>query len=318
MPVVGVGGPPRTTRSCHFLKPPANGARSTGNGGTWPEGGIGGSHTLHTPGCAAHPRPCPPRTPRTPRRESAPGVPRSRRAPVDSSWVQFRLSTRWGRKPCGTTRAPLSNWDFCDAARRRSRCDAASDPLARLTGAHMAARTSRHESELLIGGKWVAASDGTYDIINPATEEVVGQAPNGSAGDALAAAAAAKEAQPAWAAWSVEERSALMLEAARAIRAKSNELLPLVIAETGATATVGSRMQVPVAADRFERYARDPRQVLQTPLLPQSARATPLAPGGIIGGMITRLPVGVVSCITSYNFPMVNMAGKVAPALAAG
>ena len=67
----------------------------------------------------------------------------------------------------------------------------------------MAERTSRHESELLIGGKWVVASDGTYDIINPATEEVVGQAPNGSAADAVAAAAAAKEAQPAWAAWSV-------------------------------------------------------------------------------------------------------------------
>ena len=182
----------------------------------------------------------------------------------------------------------------------------------------MAERTSRHESELLIGGKWVPASDGTYDIINPATEEVVGQAPNASAADALAAAAAAKEAQPAWAAWSVEERSALMYEAARAIRAKSDELLPLVIAETGATATVGSRMQVPVAADRFERYARDPRPVLQTPLLPQSAQATPLAPGGIIGGMVNRQPVGVVSCITSYNFPMVNMAGKVAPALAAG
>ena len=109
-----------------------------------------------------------------------------------------------------------------------------------------------------------------------------------------------------------------MREAAAAIRAKSSELLPLVIAETGATATVGSRMQVPVAADRFERYARDPRAVLQTPLLPQPAQATPLAPGGIIGGMVNRQPLGVVACITSYNFPMVNMAGKVAPALAAG
>jgi phenylacetaldehyde dehydrogenase len=91
-----------------------------------------------------------------------------------------------------------------------------------------------------------------------------------------------------------------------------------VIAETGATATVGSRMQVPVAADRFERYARDPRSVLQTPLVPQTAMATPLAPGGIIGAMVNRQPLGVVACITSYNFPMVNMAGKVAPALAAG
>jgi acyl-CoA reductase-like NAD-dependent aldehyde dehydrogenase len=182
----------------------------------------------------------------------------------------------------------------------------------------MAETTQRNEHQLLIGGKWVDASDGTYEIINPATEEVVGLAPNASAADAEAAAAAAKEAQPGWAAWSVEDRSALMRDAAMAIRAKSPELLPLVIAETGATATVGSRMQVPVTADRFERYARDPRQVLQTPLLPQSAQATPLAPGGIIGGMINRQPAGVVACITSYNFPMVNMAGKVAPALAAG
>jgi len=182
----------------------------------------------------------------------------------------------------------------------------------------MAQRSARNEPHLLIGGKWLKASDGTYDIVNPATEEVVGQAPNASAADAEGAAAAAKDAQPAWAAWSVEDRSALMRDAAEAIRARSAELLPLVIAETGATATVGSRMQVPVAADRFERYARDPRPVLQTPLLPQSAQATPLAPGGIIGGMINRQPLGVVACITSYNFPMVNMAGKVAPALAAG
>ncbi|HXZ62513.1 MAG TPA: aldehyde dehydrogenase family protein, partial [Acidimicrobiales bacterium] len=182
----------------------------------------------------------------------------------------------------------------------------------------MAESTQRNEHQLLIGGKWVDASEGTYEIINPATEQVVGHAPNAGAHDALAAAAAAKEAQPGWAAWSVEDRSALMREAAAAIRAKASELLPLVIAETGATATVGSRMQVPVAADRFERYARDPRPVLQTALLPQPAQATPLAPGGIIGGMVNRAPVGVVACITSYNFPMVNMAGKVAPALAAG
>jgi phenylacetaldehyde dehydrogenase len=182
----------------------------------------------------------------------------------------------------------------------------------------MAETTQRDEHQLLIGGRWVDASSGTYEIINPATEAVVGHAPDASADDARAAAAVAREAQPAWAAWSVDERSALMREAAAAIRAKASELLPLVIAETGATATVGSRMQVPVAADRFERYARDPRPVLQTALLPQPAPASPLAPGGIIGGMVNRQPMGVVACITSYNFPMVNMAGKVAPALAAG
>ncbi|HEX3334421.1 MAG TPA: aldehyde dehydrogenase family protein, partial [Acidimicrobiales bacterium] len=93
----------------------------------------------------------------------------------------------------------------------------------------MAETTTRNEHQLLIGGKWVDASEGTYEIVNPATEEVVGRAPHAGAADARAAAAAAKEAQPGWAAWSVEERSALMREAAAAIRAKSSELLPLVI-----------------------------------------------------------------------------------------
>ncbi len=178
--------------------------------------------------------------------------------------------------------------------------------------------TTHDERQLLIGGKWIDASDGTYDIVNPATEEVVGAAPNASVQDADAAAQAAREALPEWSAMPVEERGALMRRAAEAIRAKAPELLPLVIAETGATASVGSKMQVPVAADRFERYSRDPRPVLQTPLMPQVMEPTPLAPGGVLGGMVVRHPVGVVTCVTSYNFPLVNMAGKVAPALAAG
>jgi acyl-CoA reductase-like NAD-dependent aldehyde dehydrogenase len=179
-------------------------------------------------------------------------------------------------------------------------------------------QTTREERQLLIGGKWVDASDGTYEVINPATEETVGLAPDASVADAEAAAAAAKEAFPAWAATPAEERLALMAAAARAIRSRAGELLPLVIAETGATAAVGSRMQVPVAADRFERYARDLRHVAQRPLSPQVAQATPLAPGGLISALAVRQPVGVVGCVTSFNFPMVNMAGKVAPALAMG
>ncbi len=174
------------------------------------------------------------------------------------------------------------------------------------------------QHDLLIGGEWKAASNGTYEIINPATEEVVALAPNASREDGFAAAAAARAAQPAWEALGYEKRSALLLKAAEAIRARSKVLLPLVIAETGATARVGSQMQVPVTADRFERYSKDPRAVLQTPLLPAATMASPLAPGGLIGGMVNRQPVGVAACITSYNFPLVNMAGKVAPALAAG
>jgi len=176
----------------------------------------------------------------------------------------------------------------------------------------------KQEGQLLIGGKWVDASGDAYEVVNPATEEVVGTAPQATVADAEAAAAAARDALPGWAATDPDERLALMAKAAAAIRAKAADLLPLVIAETGATAAVGSRMQVPVAADRFDRYSRDLRHVAQRSLPPQVAQTTPLAPGGLISGLAVRAPVGVVTCITSYNFPMVNMAGKVAPALAMG
>ena len=68
----------------------------------------------------------------------------------------------------------------------------------------------RNEPNLLIDGEWVPASGGTYEIINPATEQVVGHAPNATAEDALAAARAAKAALPGWSAMSADERSSLM------------------------------------------------------------------------------------------------------------
>ena len=54
------------------------------------------------------------------------------------------------------------------------------------------------------------------------------------------------------------------------------------------------------------------------PLAPQEMPATALAPGGLMGAIARRQPVGAVACITPYNFPIVNMAGKLGPALAMG
>ena len=182
----------------------------------------------------------------------------------------------------------------------------------------MAETTTRDEHQLLIGGKWVDASDGTYEIVNPATEEIVGRAPNASADDALAAAAAAKEAQPGWAAWSAERPRR---PHARGRRGHPGQVRRAPAPGHRRDGCNGDRGLTHAGARRrrsLRALRRDPRAVLQTPLLPQPAQATPLAPGGIIGGMVNRQPIGVVACITSYNFPMVNMAGKVAPALAAG
>jgi acyl-CoA reductase-like NAD-dependent aldehyde dehydrogenase len=171
---------------------------------------------------------------------------------------------------------------------------------------------------LLIGGERVAGGDGSYAVVNPATEQVVGHAPNASVADAEAAAQAAAEAFPAWSRTTPEHRAELLARAADLLDERYAELVPLVQAETGATLRVTKQMQVPMAAVRLRRYARGIREELEIPIPPNITTSTALAPGGIVGGVARRAPVGVVVCITSYNFPLTNMSGKVGPALAMG
>ena len=172
--------------------------------------------------------------------------------------------------------------------------------------------------KLLIGGEWVPGSGGGYDIVNPATEEVINAAPEATAADAEAAAQAARDASPGWKRTKPEDRANLLLALAEEIKRRNDDLLPLIMAETGATMTVGSALQVPQAVARFQRYAKGATQDINVALPPSIMPTTPLAPGGVIGGRVMRQPVGVVACITAYNFPLVNMAGKVGPALATG
>jgi acyl-CoA reductase-like NAD-dependent aldehyde dehydrogenase len=170
----------------------------------------------------------------------------------------------------------------------------------------------------LIGGDWVDGADGGYEIVNPATEEVVGIAPEASEQQALDAARAARDAFPAWSQTTPEVRANLLQAVADAMRDNFDDLLPLVIAETGCTATVGKQMQVPQARVRFETYSRMAYESNVIPLPPMEMPATALAPGGLMGAIARRQPVGAVAAITPYNFPVVNMAGKLGPALAMG
>src|SRR5438105_6324448 len=148
---------------------------------------------------------------------------------------------------------------------------------------------------LLIGGSWVEGSGGSYGVVNPATEEVVSEAPEAGIKDAEAAAAAAKEALPAWSQTPREERARLLQAVADRVRERQQDLLPLIIADTGATLSVRSALQVPMCANRFERYARRAMQDIDLPIAPQPIQATPLAPGGLIGAVAKRQPVGVVA-----------------------
>jgi acyl-CoA reductase-like NAD-dependent aldehyde dehydrogenase len=171
---------------------------------------------------------------------------------------------------------------------------------------------------VLIGGERAAGGRGTYEIVNPATEQVVGLAPEASVEQADAAAAAAAEAFPAWSRTKPEHRAELLDRAADLLRERVEDLIPLVQAETGATMRVASTMQVPTCVDRLRRYARGAMEPSTIPLPPSEMPTTALAAGGLIGAIAVRQPVGVVACITPYNFPIVNMAGKVGPALAMG
>jgi acyl-CoA reductase-like NAD-dependent aldehyde dehydrogenase len=174
------------------------------------------------------------------------------------------------------------------------------------------------DAQLLIGGAWVDGADGGYDVVNPATEDVVGIAPEASEAQALDAARAAREAFPAWSQTSPDVRAELLQKTADAMRDRFDPLLALVIAETGCTATVGKQMQVPQARVRFETYARLAHESPVIPLAPMEMPATALAAGGLMGAIARRQPVGAVAAITPYNFPVVNMAGKLGPALAMG
>src|SRR5687767_4225114 len=172
--------------------------------------------------------------------------------------------------------------------------------------------------QLLIGGERVDGDAGSYDIVNPATETVVGQAPEASIAQVEAAARAAADAFPAWSRTRPEERAELLNRAADLLRDRMDELIPLVQAETGATQRVASTMQVPTCIERLRRYAKGALETGTIPLPPGGMAATAVAAGGLMSAMVGRQPVGVVACITPYNFPVVNMAGKVGPALAMG
>ncbi|MFI8813737.1 MULTISPECIES: aldehyde dehydrogenase family protein [unclassified Streptomyces] len=174
------------------------------------------------------------------------------------------------------------------------------------------------EQRLFIGGEWTEPADGHYEVINPATEEVVGLAPEASAAQVYEAAAAAREAFVGWSRTRPEERAAILDRAADLVQRDFAAHAALAQAESGATTGTARGMQVAVGAARFRRYARGALEPVEEGLAPQINEAGPMGRAGVFGALAVRQPVGVVTCITSYNNPWANPAGKIAPALAMG
>ncbi|GGR91739.1 aldehyde dehydrogenase [Streptomyces humidus] len=169
---------------------------------------------------------------------------------------------------------------------------------------------------LFIDGAWREPDGGHYEVVDPATEGTVGWAPEASPDQAREACAAAREAFGPWSRTPAEERAAILGRAADIVRARLLPYAELARAETGATTGTARGMQVGVGAARFRRYARV--EPAEWPVPPQINEAGPMGRAGVMGALAVRQPVGVVTCVTSYNNPWANPAGKIAPALAMG
>ncbi|WP_322656507.1 aldehyde dehydrogenase family protein [Streptomyces justiciae] len=174
----------------------------------------------------------------------------------------------------------------------------------------------RSGERLFIGGEWTQPDGGHYAVVDPATEETVGWAPEASLDQVHAACAAAREAFGSWSRTAPEERAAILARAADVIGSRFVPYAELAQAETGATTGTARAMQVGVGVARFRRYARVESAEWAIP--PQINEAGPMGKAGVMGALAVRQPVGVVTCITSYNNPWANPAGKIAPALAMG
>ena len=158
---------------------------------------------------------------------------------------------------------------------------------------------------LFIGGSWVPSSGtGSIEVVDSTTEEVIGTVPEGTTDDIDRAVAAARAAFPAWSAVPVEERTALLTKVSQALDARKDSLADLITHEVGMPRILSQLVQVGLPTTSFASMA----QVAADFTWEQT----------IGNSLIVREPIGVVGAITPWNYPLHQIAAKVAPALAAG
>ena len=164
--------------------------------------------------------------------------------------------------------------------------------------------TLRHD-RFYIGGQWVDASDhDMLDVVDSSTGQVIGQVPAGTPADAEKAIQAAHAAFEGWSQTSPEERAALLERISRGLSQRQAEIATLITQEVGMPYLHANLIQVGLPAATFASMAEEIRRY------PFEERLT--------SSVLLREPVGVVAAITPWNYPLHQIAAKVAPALAAG
>src|ERR1700735_3384349 len=163
--------------------------------------------------------------------------------------------------------------------------------------------------DLFIGGQLVPASDGgRFDVIDPATGDVIETVADGTVQDAIAAVDAAAQAAPAWAATAPRERGEILRRAYQLMTESADDLARLISRENG-KALPDALGEVLYAAEFFRWYSEEAVRVPGT-------LAT--APSGTNKIVVQHRPIGICVLVTPWNFPAAMATRKIGPALAAG
>jgi succinate-semialdehyde dehydrogenase/glutarate-semialdehyde dehydrogenase len=162
---------------------------------------------------------------------------------------------------------------------------------------------------LHIDGEWVSGSaGGTLDIVNPATEEVIGVVAVATITDLDRALVAAERGFAAWRRVPALERSKIMRRAADLLRERIDTIAPIVTMENGKP-LLQARQETMAASDVIDWFAEEGRRIYGR-LIPARAEG--------IAQIVTREPVGPVAAFTPWNFPVSQVVKKLAAAFAAG
>jgi succinate-semialdehyde dehydrogenase/glutarate-semialdehyde dehydrogenase len=165
------------------------------------------------------------------------------------------------------------------------------------------------ETDLFIGGKWVPSSSGErFDVLDPATGDVIAAVADGDVQSATAAVDAAASALPGWAATAPRARSEVLRRAFELMTERADDLAKLISLENG-KALVDAKGEVTYAAEFFRWYAEE---------AVRADGSVGTAPSGANRILVVRQPVGVCVLVTPWNFPAAMATRKIGPALAAG
>jgi aldehyde dehydrogenase (NAD+) len=163
----------------------------------------------------------------------------------------------------------------------------------------------RTYEKFYIDGAWVdPATPRTLDVINPATERPCGTISLGSAADVDLAVAAARRAFDSFAHTTREDRLALLGRIVDVYKARYNDMAAAITEEMGAPASLSQNAQAAIGIGHFQAAIG----ILQNYVFEEMRGTT----------LIAREPIGVCGFITPWNWPVNQMACKIAPALATG